>query len=586
MTFFAWIAIGLLLAKMILMLDRRVPSDLIALGIIGTTLITGTLSTKDALASFSNESVVLVGALSIVVSGLIFSGMVNWISEHMFVHSRNMRNLLKRLMISSALMSAFIMVDAIVIISIDLIRNVARRLKIPDSQLLLPLAYASTLGSICTLLGSPANIVIADFYNQATGEAMPIFEPLIPGLVCTAVGLITIQIFRHRLPNRNSPEKSFADSADYTVELQIPTDSHVVGKTISEAGLDRIHGGHLIEIVRFDREVISPVPADEFLFGGDHLVFAGQINSILDLRKSHGLVNATHHVFHIADVSKKRNLQMATIDPNSPLIGHRMSDTSFEDSNGLVLVAIARQGNRVEGIPREVSLRAGDTLLLESSQPINPESFSSNLNFLDSEILLQAKKSKPIFASLILAGVILLSTFKVMPLLHCSILAAMLIVILGCCNFKQAQNAIHWKLLMIFAGSVCLGKALDVTGVSAAIGKYVGLICDDDAFSALIFLAIVTAITTEFIGGPLCAAIFAPIAIHTATLLNSNVMAFCIAVLISTNAAFLTPIGSNANTIVYGPGGYKFTDYLGVGFPLKIVILVTNIIMVNLLYTL
>lgn len=586
MTIFAFIAVALLLAKVVLMLDRRVPSDIIGLGIIAVLLVTGTLSTADALSSFSNESVVLVGALSIVVSGLIFSGAAGWVTEHMFVGCQRFRQILSRLLIPVAAFSMFMIAEAVVAVFIHVMRIVGRRLNIPPSKILLPLSCAAALGSMCSLLGSPANLVIANFYRQSTEQPMDIFAPFLPGIICAAIGIVSLMLLHHRLPTRKAPDQSFADSADYTVELLVPTDSRVVGETITDCGLDNVQGGHLIEIVRFDREVISPVPADEFLLGGDHLVYAGQINAILDLRRSHGLVNATHHVFSVDEFSeKKRHLQVVTLEPGSNLVGHSMNTTDFEDRNGVVLIAITRQGQRLHGIPREEVLHTGDTLLLEGSR-LQPEHFRGQMHFFDSEQLAPSESWKSVVATSILLLLVALSMFEVMPLLYSCVLGAMLMVLTQCCSMKQAQDAINWKLLMVFAGSVCLGKALDVTGVATLIGTGVSALCSDSALGALIMIATLTTLVTQFMGNPLVAAVITPIALSTATLLGANPMTFCMAVLIATNSAFTTPISSNGNVLIYGPGGYRFTDFMPVGIPLALITLVVNIIVVNIFYPL
>lgn len=587
MTIFAFIAVSLLLAKIVLMLDRRVPSDIIGLGIIAVLLITGTLSTTDALGSFSNESVVLVGALSIVVAGLVFSGAAGWVTEHMFKGCQRFGQVLSRLLIPVATFSMFMIAEAVVAVFIHVMRIVGRRLGIPPSKILLPLSCAAALGSMCSLLGSPANLVVANFYRQSVqGQSMDIFAPFLPGIICAAVGIASLLVLQHRLPTRKAPEESFADSADYTVELLVPTDSHVVGETIADCGLDNVQGGHLIEIVRFDREVISPVPHDEFLLGGDHLVFAGQINAILDLRRSHGLVNATHHVFSVNELSgKKRHLQIVTLESGSNLVGHSMSATDFEERWGVVLIAITRQGQRLGGIPREEVLHTGDTLLFEGAR-LQPEYFRGQMHFFDSEQLVSSDSWKSVVASGVLVLLVALSMFEVMPLLHSCVLGAMLMVLTRCCSMKQAQDAINWKLLMVFAGSVCLGKALDVTGVATLIGTGVSALCGDSALGALIMIATLTTFVTQFIGNPLVAAVITPIALSTASLLGANPMTFCISVLIATNSAFTTPISSNANILIYGPGGYRFTDFMPVGIPLALITLAVNIVVVNLFYPL
>lgn len=585
MSLFAAIAVAVLLAKVALMIDGRVPSDVIAMGMIVVLVVTGTLPTNEALMSFGNESVVINGILDIVILGLVYSGATFWLAEHFFVKKiTKFRFLVLRVMVPVTISSALISADAIVNLFINVVRLVGKRINVAPSRLLIPMGYASALGAMCTLIGSPSNLVVANFFNQETGQVMSLLDPLLPGVFCAVIGTITVVFLRKRIPVRKAPEDSFSNSSDYTVELLVPTESEVVGSTIEESGLNNVPGGHLVEIVRFDREVISPVPQDEFLLGGDHLVYTGQINSILNLKKSHGLVNATHHVFKVDEISGNRHLQVANIHQNSSLIGKKMIDTSFEERNNVVLVAIARQGQRVEGIPREIVLRAGDTLLLEG-QKLLQEHFRDNLNFFDSE-LLPARTNNTFLSMIILMGMLLLSAFNVVPMLHSCMIAAAAMVVCKCCNFSQVQRAINWKIILIFSASVCLGKALVYTGVASAIGDFVSQVSADSPFTALVIIASTATLVSELMGNELCAAVFTPIAIQTAMALDANPMTFCISVLISINASFATPLGSTVNTQIYGPGGYKFTDFMRIGIPLNIIILIANVFIVSLVYPL
>ena len=253
----------------------------------------------------------------------------------------------------------------VVALFIDVVKIWARKLGTEPSRLLIPLSYAATLGGTCTLIGNSSNLVISGLYADQTGQSMNLFAPLLPGLFCTAVGICLVLVFRNMIPRRNSPETSFESTSDYTVELLVPTDNAAVGMTADEAGLRNVRGGSLIEIVRFDKEIITPVPSDEFILGGDRLIYAGQINEILELKRTHGLAAADHHVYSINEIDSNRKLRTAYVRFGSDLIGTSMSDNGFEHRTDMVLVAVARQGQRVQQQPREVRLEAGDTLLFE-----------------------------------------------------------------------------------------------------------------------------------------------------------------------------------------------------------------------------
>ena len=281
---------------------------------------------------------------------------------------------------------------------------------------------------------------------------------------------------------------------------------------------------------------------------------------------------------------KNRKLQMASVSSDSYLIGKSMAHTDFEERNGVVLVAVAREGERISGSPREAVIKTGDTLLFEGAK-MNPVHFENELHFFD-KIALPQEGRKTHISLLIILAMVMLSAFKVLPLLHSTLLAAIAMLATKCCSIEQMQRAINWKLIMIFAGSVCLGKAIEVTGLSVMIGKSVAYISGTNAFLALILICLFGTIVTEFISNTTAAAVLIPIALDTANLMNVNPMTFAIALMISVSASFATPIGSESNLLVYGPGGYKFTDFLRVGLPLNFIILATNLLVTTLVYPL
>ena len=567
------------------MVKTKLPSDIIGLGIVFILLIAGALPTEMALGCFSSTSVVLVGVLFVLASALVHSGVVQWISRHILGNPKNLTEALFGIMLPAAGLSAFISSTPVVALMIHSVKIWAKKIKTAPSRLLMPLSYAATMGGVCTLIGTTPNLVISDFYTSHTGETMHFSSTTLPGLFCLFVGVITIIALQRFLPSRKSPEESFESSADYTVELIVPAASELIGETVEEAKLDEVNGGHLIEIVRFDSEVISPVPKDEFILGNDHLVYSGQINSILDLKRTHGLVNANHLVFDVKDLEqRKRKLQMATVGTTSPLVGKRMSDINFENRHNVVLVAVAREGERIPAIPRDVELRPGDTLLLEGAKLL-PENFSGMLNFFDS-VALPQEGFKTFISSLIMLVMVGLAAFHVLPLLNSCIIAVMAMLVFHCLSIEQLQNAINWKLLMVFGGSVCLGKAMTYTGVSKIMSDLLTYASGTNAVVALVILCLFATFTTEFISSVAAAAIYAPIAMVAAESLHVNPMTYCVALMISISSSFVTPIGSETNTMVYGPGGYKFSDYLKLGLPLTVIILIANIFITTLIYPL
>lgn len=584
----AWITIITIITMFGLMIFTKLPPDIVFLSGMGVLFVSGVLTTSEAMGGFSSESVVTIGVLFIVVAGLVNSGVIQCIVKYVLGVPGSYPKAIVRLMLPVALLSSFLSNTTVVALFMNVVKVWGKKLNVAPSRLLIPLSYASCMGGICTLIGTPPNLIVSGLYMEDTGEALNIFTTTLPGLFCLAVGILSTVALRKLLPERKSPEESFSDTSEYTVELLVPASCPVIGKSVEEAELMNVRGGHLIEILRFDKEIISPVPADEYIFGGDRLMFTGCIDEILDLKRTHGLTNATHNVFTLDEIEKGRKLRTASIEFGSNLIGEKMSQTGFEDENGMVLVAVARKGERIEGSPREITLRAGDTLLLECPASYKVKSTNhpnSHLRFFDSEDIPNIG-SKTLVSSLIMLGMILLSTFNIVPLLQSCFIAAFAMLITRCCPVEQAMNSINWNVLMIFAGSICLGTSIEKTGIATELANGILGVCGSNPVVVLTCICLVATFITEFISNTAAAAMFYPIAYQTALSLGVNPLTFCIGLMIATSSSFATPIGSPTHMLVYGMGGYHFTDFFRIGIFMNLIILAANIFIVTLLFPL
>lgn len=587
LTMYAWITIATILVMFIVLSVTKLPADLVFMAGMTVLFVSGVLSAEEALSGFSSESVVTIGVLFVVVAGLMYSGVVQWIVRYVLGTPSSFNKAVVRLMLPVAALSSVLSNTSVVALFLNVVKVWAKKLGIAPSRLLIPLSYASGMGGVCTLIGTPPNLIISGFYAKDTGEALNIFTTLLPGLFCLAVGVISILALRRLLPDRQSADDSFESTSDYTVELLVPADCPSIGQTVTDAQLMNVKGGHLIEIVRFDREIISPVPEDEFIMGGDRLIYSGQIDTILELKRTHHLVNATHPVFTLKEIEKGCRLRTASIGMGCSLIGTTMSENSFEQDHGVVLVAVSRRGERIEASPRDIKLNFGDVLLLEcpSSFKVDSVPARDGLRFFDSEAIPNIGK-QTLVSSIIMLAMILLSTFNIIPLLQSCFLAAFAMIITRCCSIEQARNSINWNVLMIFAGSVCLGIAIEKTGIAEAMANGLLNVCGTNPIVVLCAICFLGTFITEFISNTACAAMFYPIAYQAAVTLDVNPLTFCVALMIAVSSSFATPIGSPTHMLVYGVGGYRFTDFMKIGLLMNIIILAANIFIVTLLFPL
>ena len=588
LSIYAWITIATMLGIFVVMARARIPTEVVFLGALTVLLVTGTVTEEEGLAGFGSEPVIVHAAFFVIIAGLMQSGVLYWLTKHVLGDPRDYHQALVRLMVPMSLLSALLNSVNVVALFIDAVKIWSRKLNIPASKLLLPLSYSATLGGMCTLLGNSSNLIIAGLYLNKTGNALNIFEPLLPGLILTVVGILLVILLQGFIPSRESPEQTFETTSDYTAELLVPTDNPAVAQTVSEAGLMRVKGGSLVEIVRFDREIIMPVPDDEPIMGGDRLVYAGQINEILELKRTHGLVAADHHVWSINEIDSKRKLRTAYVKFGSDLIGTSVTNSDFERENDVVLIAVARQGKRVNGQPREICLEAGDTLLLEcppkDDQLLEKEN-KRRLTFFDSHFVPRLGKHT-VTSAVILVLMFLLSSFHVMPLMATTMLAAGAMMLLKCCRMDNVVKYIEWELLLILGATVVFSVAITKTGIAGAVAHSVLDICGSNPYVIMAVMCLLASLVSEFVSDVGASAVFFPIMYQQAELLGCNPMPFVMSLMLSVTISFASPIGSNTHMLIYGPGSFRFTDFARLGIVMHIVLLTVALVTVSLIYPL
>lgn len=579
----AWITIVTMFSMFTVLMLTKLRADLVFIGAIGILFVTGVLDAKEAFSGFSSTSVVVVGVLFVVVAGLTHTGVLQWIVRNLLGQPKNYSNAVLRLMMPVALLSSFLSNTTVVTLFVSIVKIWSKKLGLSPSKLLIPLSYASGMGGVCTLIGTPPNLIISGLYSEKTGEGMNVLATTIPGLFCLGIGILSVLAMRRLLPDRKAPESAFEATSEYTVEMLVPSDSKLIGQTVSEAGLLNVKGGHIIELVHFDT-VMSPVPEDEPILGGDRLVYSGQVDELLSLRKTHGLVNADHYVFS-AEVEKHRRFSTAYVAFGSSLIGINIGESTIEKDNGMVLVAVSRRGQRIDQSPREVVLQAGDTLLFECTENTTTDysGLSHDLQFFDSLEVSNIGKNT-ILSSLVMIAMVVFSSLGVMPLLQCAFIAAFGMLLLRCCTPDQAMRAINWDILMVFACSVALGLSIQKTGIAERLAYSIFDVCGTNPIVVMTAICLVATFVTEFISNTAAGAMFFPIMYESATKLGYEAYPFMIALMISVSSSFATPIGSPTHMLVYGPGGYRFSDFMRIGLPMNLIILFANILIVNLVY--
>ncbi len=577
MDVYAWITLITVIAVMGVLLLTKIRTDAVFLMAIGILFVTGVLDAGEACSGFSSSAVVVTGVLTVVVAGLRHTGVLQWTLKNIFGLPGSLPKVLLRMMIPVSVISAFINNTTVTALFSDLVKRWAGKLNIAASKLYLPMVYAVLMGGVCTLIGTPSNIVISELYEEASGHVMTMFTPLVPGVITLIVGLGVIILMRRWLPERKAPEEAFGPTPDYTVELLVPSDNPNIGKTLGEAGLFHVKGGNLIEIYHFD-DIQAPVNEDEYIMGGDRLIYAGQIDEILELKSRYLLAIADHPVFTLSETKGNSRLRTASVPFGSSLIGETIGESRLEKDYNLILVAVARRGNRIAGSPREVQLEAGDTLLFEC--PRNMKAYSERLSpqllFSESQEVYETGPHT-LVSTLILTAMLILTSLNLVSLLEGTVMAALAMILCRCCSVSQAMDSINWNVLMGMAGSIVLGTAISKTGIAEQAANGILGLCGTNPLVVMVAICLVAAIFTQLVMNVAVGAMFFPIMYQAAMHIGYEPVTFLIALMIAVNTSFATPIGAPSNMMVYGPGGYRFSDFMRIGVPLTLIVTVTGI---------
>lgn len=578
----AWFTVAVLILALGALIFTRISPDVALVGAVAILLLVGIIGPQQALAGLSNEGMVTVGVLFIVGAGVRETGGVDLVAQRLFGHPKTATSAIIRMMAPVMTLSAFMNNTPLVAMMIPAVGDWAKRHQIAVSKLMIPLSYAAILGGTCTLIGTSTNLVVNGLYIaaqhngqiDASRSGLGMFDITWVGVPAAIAGCAYIVLTnRWLLPDRRPAISPQDDPRKYTAELMVEPDSPLVGKTIEEAGLRHLPGAFLAEIDR-DGMVLPAVSPQERLRGGDRLVFVGIVESVVDLQKIRGLVPASEKVFNPAEPRSVRCLIEAVVSDSCPMLGQTIREGNFRTVYNAVVVAVARNGERIQKKIGDVVLRPGDTLLLEA----NPSFVDQQRNSRDFFLVSQLEDSHPprheraMQAVAILVAMVLAVTFDWLSMLKASLLAAGLMLATRCCGGNVARRSIDWQVLLAIAASFAIGEALVETKAAEAIANGMVGLAQGNPWISLAVVYAVTLLLTELITNNAAAALMFPLALATSNDLHVNFMPFVIAVMMAASAGFATPIGYQTNLMVYGPGGYRFNDYVKIGVPLDLLI--------------
>jgi len=541
------------------------------------------LTTSEAAAGFGSTGMITVGLLFVVAAGLTRTGAVRLMTQPLLGNAKGLRSAQWRMLTPVAGLSAFLNNTPIVALFLPVVDDLARRLQIPASRLYLPLSYAAILGGTCTLIGTSTNLIVNDLLAQRPeGSSLALFDLAWVGVPATLIGLLyLIGTSAWLLPDRSKVLAERLDPRRYTVEVEVIADGPLVDRNIEAAGLRHLPGLFLVEIER-NGHIIPAVGPMEILRGGDRLVFVGVLESVVDLHQMRGLQPATDAIADLDAPRRERCLVEAVVSEACPLIGKSIRAGGFRARYQAAIIAIARGGRALSGKIGDIALRPGDTLLLET----HPRFIERQQDARDFYLVSGVADSAPLqhdkawFALPILGLMVVLASSPWVSMLNAALIAAIALIVTRCMDLREAISNVDWNVLLVIGAAIGIGRAMDNSGAAQAIGIQVITLTADRPFLTLAAIYLLTSVATELITNNAAAVLIFPVAMAAAESLGLSPIPFVIAIMVAASAAFATPIGYQTNLMVYGPGGYRFMDYVRFGLPLNLIVMAIALLII------
>jgi di/tricarboxylate transporter len=584
-----WFTVALTVAVLATLIAvPRLTTDLVLMGALLLLSITGILEPDEALLGFANTGLMTVAAMFIVAAAIRASGGVDLVVERVLGRPAGPRGALVRLMLPVVGLSAFLNNTPVVATMIPAVSQWARRIRVPSSALMIPLSYASILGGTITLIGTSTNLVVNGQYQVLTGKpGFSLFAIAPIGLIVAVAGTLFVVFAAPKLLRvRRSPDQTFADTRSFTFEVAVARDGPLVGKTIQQAGLRHLERIYLAEIER-DGGVITAVAPEEMLRGGDRLVFVGETEAIVDVLRVNGLVAAVGSQPALERNVPERRLVEAVVAEHCEVVGHTIRDGRFRDRYGAVVLAVARNGEHIRGRLSSIILQPGDLLLLEARPAVVGRLKQSRdfllMNVLEHEL---PDHSHALISWAILGGIVALATSGAMSMLNAALLGVAAMLATRCIGVNEARRALDLPVLVTIAASFALGNALEKTGAAEYLGKGIVAVAGGEPWLLLALTYLSVMVLTEMITNNAAAMLMLPVALAVTHTAGLNDVPYVMAVMMAASASFATPIGYQCNLMVYGPGGYRFSDFLRIGIPMNCLVATITITAIPLIWPL
>ena len=571
----------ILVLALIGFVSEFLPPDIIALSVTVLLMLCGLVTPEEGISGFSNSATVTVMAMFILSAGIAKTGVIQIIRDLLIRWGGKTSNQqIFTLGIIVGPISGFINNTAVIAIFLPIVEDWCRKQKRSPSKLLIPLSYVSILGGMTTLVGTSTNILASGLSDQLGYGPFTIFEFSKAGIFIFLFGLLYLTLFAASLlPNRKTDNESFTQGyglRDYVSELVITPQSSLVGETLSNSEIQRKFDLDVLELLRDKVRFAQPL-ADKILQAGDVLVVRSSREDLLKIREERGLelfadVKFSQTSLESVLSSEEDKIGEVLILSNSRLIGTTFKEIRFRQRYNATVLAVRRGSELVKGPLGRVPLRFGDLLLLQGpKQSFIGLQTTRELLVLEQRDVEMLRQDKAGISVLIGLTVIGLSAFGIMPILVSAWAGVIALILTKCLRPGEIYGAIRWDIIFLLAGLIPLGIAMRNSGTTAWIAEHLVAIGGHlPGYWVLVFFFILTSAFTEVISNNAAVVLMLPIAVEVAQSLGLNPFAAMFAVTFAASNSYLSPIGYQTNTMVYGPGGYKFTDFARVGAPLTL----------------
>ncbi|MGB3810884.1 MAG: SLC13 family permease [Parvibaculum sp.] len=562
----------------------RLRYDIVAALALLAAVLAGIVPYNKAFSGFSDDIVIIVGSALVVSAAVARSGIIEVALTRYGAGITSMRTQMFVLVAAVAILSAFVKNIGALAIMIPIALQMARRSNVSPSRFLMPMAFGALLGGLMTQIGTSPNIIVSRLRGEMVGEPFSMFDFTPVGLILTAVGVVFLTFFNRLLPERkglSGTMEEALDIANYTTEAEVTEDSTVLGKTVGDVHRLSEGSAMVTAIVRASDRRSSPLP-DAVLEKGDVLLIEGDPQA-LDRAVSGGKLK-----LH-GDKSDKKNQKTepgdefgsieAVIGETSQLIGLTAQTLDLSQRFGINLLAVSRTGQRITERLGEITLHFGDVVVLQGDMKQLPDKLRQLgcLPLAERKIRL-GNVRKALAPVLILAIAMGLTAFGILPVAIAFFAAAVAMVFFKTLPLREAYESVEWPILVMLAALIPVSESLSSTGGTVLIADWLsGVARQLPPYGALMLILVAAMAVTPFLNNAATVLVMAPIAATFATSLGFKPDAFLMAVAIGAGCDFLTPIGHQCNTLVMGPGGYRFGDYARLGLPLSILVIAVGV---------